>query len=710
MFKSFILLLGAVALPITFSAQTVNDTTALSMNKILDEVVVVARRPYLKQDPDKIVYIIRNDPYAKGMNGIELLGRIPRVSLINDIISVAGKNSVKYIVDGHLLEMPDEAITMKLKNLQADGISKIELLTTPPAKYATGNNVAYISITTRNESLGTRGTAWSRGSFSDKFNYSMGGNMSHTTRKAELSGDASWNDAKGKNDIYQKYSFADNTRISSKSTSFTWHTLGANGLLKYKPDERVSLGTIVNYSSNRMGSIISDKTTDKNSNMISTSNSPSYPDNALTLTGFIDWIIDSKGKMMSVTYNYFDKTSSSLSDVTTLWDNSDKAMLTKDADNQYQIHSAKLDMTLPFQLFKMETGAAYTKISNNTNLIIYNDLNGQLKLDPTQSNNFIYNEKTAAVYLSAEKNFGRSFFGKIALRYEHTNVTGRQKTDDHRHDQSYGYLFPTLNLSQNFTGAGRLSADYSMGIIRPGFGDLNPFRYYTTVQNYFTGNPDLKSVIVHNAGINYSYKGLYTVIYSSWNRNAVGYITRFSSDGMQWTTPENCINTTKTGIYASYNRSIFDWWNINAGGEIFYSQTTSKSTDYHDETDRGYSGKVELNTSWMLNRQKTMIFNIRTSHFFPYKEKMIKYENRTIINCELRYMLLDNRLSLTASVSDPFGWNITKSTVKFKDYDLKSRVNIHSHSIAIRIAYSFGSRKVNNVYRDTKERESHRSN
>ncbi|MDE6682736.1 MAG: TonB-dependent receptor, partial [Muribaculaceae bacterium] len=174
--KSLILLLGAVALPASLFSQEKNDSTssAVEMERDLNEVVVTARRSAVKQQPDRIVYTIKNDPYAIGLNGIELLDKIPRVSVINDQVSVAGKTSVKYIVDGHLLEMTDDAISMKLKNLQANGIEKIELLTTPPAKYAAGNNVAFISITTKNESLGTRGNVWGRGSHSDNFNYMLG--------------------------------------------------------------------------------------------------------------------------------------------------------------------------------------------------------------------------------------------------------------------------------------------------------------------------------------------------------------------------------------------------------------------------------------------------------------------------------------------------------------------------------------------------------
>ncbi|MBR5743983.1 MAG: TonB-dependent receptor, partial [Muribaculaceae bacterium] len=141
------------------------DSIANYWDKVLElnDVVVVARRPVLKQTPDRIVYLTKNDTYATGLNGIEVLDRIPRVTVEGDAVTVAGKSSVRYILDGRILEMSDEAIALQLKNIQASGIEKIEVLTTPPAKYAAGTNVAFISITTRNETLGTKGNVWGRG-------------------------------------------------------------------------------------------------------------------------------------------------------------------------------------------------------------------------------------------------------------------------------------------------------------------------------------------------------------------------------------------------------------------------------------------------------------------------------------------------------------------------------------------------------------------
>lgn len=709
--KFNMLLLGVAALPVSLSAQENNDSISESWVKELElnEVVVVASRPVLKQAPDRIIYLTQNDPYAMGLNGVQLLDRIPRVSVTNDLVSVAGKSSVKYIIDGHLLEMPDDAIALRLKNLQSSGIEKVELLTTPPAKYAATTNVAYISITTRNESHGTRGNVWGNGIVREDFSYLIGGNINHTTRKVEFAADASWQDTKGINDLDRTYTFTDFIRTSKRTNRFTNRTLGANGTFKYKFNNMVSIGGIVNYSMMRLKSNVIDETIDNEVQSFSKNHSPARPNNAVTLTAFGDWAIDSKGKMLSLTYNFFNRHTHSFSEVTTWHDEKEETRLTDTGFNKYRIHSLKVDASLPFSAFRIDAGAAFTGVNNDMELQINNFIEGNWVTNPQQSNSFRYDENTAAAYVSIEKNFSGNFFAKLGLRYEYTDVKGVQQIDNMHHDKSYGYLFPSLNLSWTKPYAGRLSLSYSMGITRPNFGDLNTFRYYTTVSDYFTGNPDLNPSISHNAEINYSFRGIYAVLYNSYNHDAIGNITRFNADGSQYTFPENCLNTNKTGLYASYNRSLFSWWNLNLGGEVFYSMSKSKITDFKEANDHGWSGKLELNTSWMLNRQKTLILNFRFSHYFPWKDRMIHYSSISLIGFDLRYSLLNNRLNMAFAVNDPFGWNITKSKAYYRDYVTDTRNDIHSHAVTFRVSWAFGGNKVNNVYRDTKEKESRRA-
>ncbi len=498
-------------------------------------------------------------------------------------------------------------------------------------------------------------------------------------------------------------------RNSDRTNHFTNRSLGANGLFKYKFNDRLSTGAIVNFSTMRLKSNLLDKTIDNGISYFSHNFSPAKPDNAITLTAFGDWVLDSKGKMLSLTYNFFNRHTHTFSDVSTWQDVNDYSRLTDDGANKYRIHSVKLDAVLPFSAFKMDAGAAYTGINNNTDLQVSDLLDGNWVANTLQSNTFKYDEKTAAVYVSVEKSFANSFFGKLGLRYEHTDVNGMQMIGNTYHEKNYGYLFPSLNLSWNSPNAGRFSISYSMGITRPNFGDLNPFRYYTTVSDWFSGNPDLDPSISHNAEINYSFKGIYAVLYNSYNHNAIGYITRFNADGGQYTLSENCLNTNKMGLYVSYNRSLFSWWDLKLGSEVFYSVAKSKVPDFKEANNHGWSGKLELNTSWMLSRQKNLIFNLRFSHYFPWKDQMIHYSSISLIGCDIRYSLLDNRLNLALAVNDPFGWSITKSKAYYNNYVVNTRNDIHSHAFTFRVSWSFGRNKVSNVYRDSKECESNRS-
>ncbi len=699
----------AAVLPLCLCAAELNDTVPAVAERGVDlgEVIVVANRPVFKSASDRIIYLTNNDPFALGLNGMRLLGRMPRVSVANDEVRVAGKSSVRYIVDGHLLEMSPEAIVSRLKNLQSSDIEKIELLTTPPAKYAAESNAAYISITTRDESLGTRGNLWGSGTFREHFSHQLGGSVSHTTRRIDLSADASWQDSRGINDLERTYAFGDHAVVSDRSNHFANRSFGANGMFRYKFNRALSAGVIVNFNAIRMKSEIRDMTVENGVTSLSENNSPGRPDNALTLTAFGDWTLDGRGKALSLTYNYFNRETRSLSDVATLVGSAESVRLRDEGRNRYRINSVKLDALLPFVWGKMGAGAAYTAISNNSGLKLSTPADGEWVADALQSNNFDYGERTAAVYASAERNFSKTLFCRIGLRYEHTDVSGRQDRGTRR-GKSYGRLFPSVNASCNFPNAGRISLSYSMGITRPGFRELNPFRYYTTVSDYFSGNPDLDPAVTHNAEVNYSFKGVYAVLYTSHMPDGIGYLTRFGADGSRHTLPENCVTTNKSGLYASYDRALFGWWSLKLGGELFHTYAKSRVEDFRDAVDRCWSGKVELNTSWMLNRQKTLILNFRFSHYFPWSDRMTRYSSISLIGCDLRYSLLGRRLNLSLSVNDPFGWNITESRTRYNGYEVKVRNDIHSHAVTFRLSWAFGRDKVKSVYRDTKDRDSSR--
>lgn len=704
------LLFGAALIPASISARENVDSITDFWEKELElnEVVIVAKRPVVKQQEGKLVYLVENDPYVKGLDGVALLDRVPRVSVNNGAVSVAGKGNVRYIIDGILMELDAPAMSMRLQNLRAEDIEKIELLTTPPSRYSAEPNVVYISITTRNETLGTKGSVYGSLNQGDKLREFFSGSVSHTTRKVDMSLDASVSNYYTTNDNDMEYSFLDGSpfRISSSRTKSHLFDAGFNAMFRYKFTTNMNLGVIANYNYENISSNGTNSTDYGSYTSTSQSVTKSRPNNALTVTGFYDWTFGTRGESMQLTYNYFNRHSPTLSDIFTSYSNStDDYGVNEDGKTDYCFHSGKADFKLPYSWAQLEAGVAYTDILNSSdNVLKY------VTAASAESNLFEYSERIAAAYITASRSLGSGFWGKIGLRYEYTWTKGEQKSISQVERDNYGHLFPSVNLSWNKNGIGSFNVNYSMGMGRPNLWELNPFKYYSTTDEFAAGNPALKPTIYKNAEINYyGLGGLYAVLYTSFASDGIGYVRRIDESGTISTMPYNCLSTNKTGLYANYKRTFFDRWEMKAGGEVFRTYSHSDVPDFKIKSMEDWSGKLELSTNVMLNRQKTLIFGAQFTHLFPWKQNLIKYESFQLFNLSLRYSLLNNRLNLQLKANDIFGWNKTRSKEHYADYTIRQTFNAHPAYVMFGISYRFGRDKVNSVWRPSKEDQSGRT-
>ena len=709
---SRVLLLGAAAIPMCLMAQENNDTVSANRELKLNEVVVVAKRPVMKQQDSKLIYLVKNDPYAKGLDGITILNRIPRVSVDNGTVSVAGKGNVRYIVDGILMELSASAMAMRLQNLRAEDIEKIELLTSPPSRYAAEPNVAYISITTRNETLGTKGSIYGSLNYGDRLREYFSGSTSHTTRNWDMSVDASMSNYYATNDNDMEYSFfgSSPSRISSTQTKSHLFDAGFNALFRYKFKPDMNIGVIANYNYESVSNRATNFTEYGEYTSLSQSHTKSSPNNALTLTGFFDWTFGTKGESMQLTYNYFNRHSPTLSDIATTYsNNAGDYGVNEKGKTIYRFHSGKADFKLPYSWAQVESGVAYTDILNSSeNFLVQTSMNGSVM--NRESNIFDYSERITAAYITASRALGAGFWGKVGLRYEYTSTKGTQQSKSQIDRDKYGHLFPSINLSWNKNRIGSFTISYSTGIGRPNLWELNPFKYYSTTDEYAAGNPALKPTIYNNAEINYyGLGGLYAVLYTSFASDAVGYIRRIDDNGIISTLPYNCLSTNKTGLYVNYKRSFFGRWEMKIGGEAFRTYSHSDVPDFKVRSMEDWSGKLEVSSDRMLNRPKTLIFSIQFTNFFPWQQNLIDYDSFQLFNLSLRYSLLDNRVNMQLKANDIFGWNKTRSKEHYADYSIRQTFNAHTAYVLFGISYRFGRDKVNGVWRASKEDQSGRT-
>ncbi len=123
-------------------------TLILEPNHQLKGVEVVAEKPFMEHKLDRTVFNIENSIISSGSNALEVLKKLPGVTVDNnDAIQVRGKSGVLIMMDGRTTYMSTADVATYLKSLDAGQIEKIEVITNPSAKYdASGNAIINIVL------------------------------------------------------------------------------------------------------------------------------------------------------------------------------------------------------------------------------------------------------------------------------------------------------------------------------------------------------------------------------------------------------------------------------------------------------------------------------------------------------------------------------------------------------------------------------------
>lgn len=103
---------------------------------VLGAVEIVAQKPLVKADIDKITYDIEEDPDSKTNNILEMLRKVPMVTVDGDSnIKVNGSSGFKVYVNGRPNNMMSKNPKEVLKSMPASSIKKVEVITNPGPKY-----------------------------------------------------------------------------------------------------------------------------------------------------------------------------------------------------------------------------------------------------------------------------------------------------------------------------------------------------------------------------------------------------------------------------------------------------------------------------------------------------------------------------------------------------------------------------------------------
>lgn len=698
---------------------TINGTVKLDFSiekkneKQIEGVTLTARKKLIERKADRLVFNVSNSVASQGMDAVDALATTPLVKVDDNTgISIVGKSGVAVMINDRILNLSDAELVTYLKSLRSENIEKIEVITAPPAKYEAQGNSGLINIVLKkNQSLG-----WSGSLTSSLQQQTYTGNSNSVTinyQNEKLRSSLKLRQNKNEKHSYENYWIegADGLKSNDNRRDFG-DGLGANLSLDYQLNKKSNLGFIYDFGFGHSNMDIRN-TSNYFQNGIYTNTLLTDAEHRATgrqhtASAYYDLKFGKQDNKLSITGNYFSNTPETTIDFTTTESSGDRFIVKSPSMVDYKIYSGQADLTLPYQFAKTEAGVKFTNFDNNSSIFYQNLMNGQYITDPLKSNEFEYNEKNYAAYISFERSFNEKWSAKAGLRYEYSVVNGNSLTSGQQTENSYGKFFPTAYISYKSNENHTFNLNYSKRINRPGFRAINPYRWYININSYFTGNPFLKPSINHNFELSYVYKGkLSASAYFQRTVEAFGQLATLKGEN-RVSTFENYYNQNSMGISLNYSDTFFKKWEANYSANYSYMNTDVFATDAISRKGNSYDFDFQNNIS--LNQSKTIQLILNYWFRLPSNSGNSYMKFAGNLTSGVKLNLMEKSLQLNVFVSDILKQGKSLGEIYYTTGTHSYNNYYDARRLTISATYTFGNKKVKGMDRNVRFDEKNRAN
>lgn len=681
--------------------------------KQIEGVTLTAKKKLIERKADRLVFNVANSVASQGMDGADALATTPLVKVDENAgVSIAGKSGVAIMINERILNLSSAELVTYLKSLRSENIEKIEVITTPPAKYEAQGNSGLINIVLKkNQNLGWNGsftTGFQQQTYSG---FSSSATLNYQNEKLRSS-------LKLRQSKYQKHSF-ENYRITGTEglkshddrTDFG-DGLGANLSIDYQLNGKSNIGFIYDYGRGHSNMDIENTSdyfqNDNYTNTLSTYAEHRGKSTQQTISAYYDVKFGKQDNKLSITGNYFSNLPKTTIDFTTKESSGNQFVVKSPSVVDYKIYSGQADLILPYQFAKTEAGIKFTNFDNNSSIFYQNLDNGNYITDVLKSNEFEYNEKNYAAYFSLEKSFNEKWSAKAGLRYEYSVVNGNSLTSGQQSESSYGKFFPTAYVSYKSDENNTFSLNYSKRINRPGFRAINPYRWYINVNSYFTGNPFLQPSINHNFEFSHVYKGkLSTTLYFQRTLDGFGQLASLSGES-RTSTFFNFYNQNSLGATLNYSDTFFKRWETNYSADVSYTDMTVFTTDASSK--KGYSYDFDFQNNLSLNNGKTIQLILNYWLRLPSNSGNLRWDFVGNLTTGVKMNLMDKKLQINVIVSDIFKQSRSKGEIFYTTGSHYFNNYYDARRLTVSATYTFGNKKVKGTNRNVNFDEKNRAN
>ncbi len=676
----------------------------------LDEVEIVAERTTVEIKLDKKIYNVGKDLTVSGGTVSDVLDNVPSVSVDGEgNVALRGNDNVRILINGKPSGLVGLNSTDALRQLPAESIQKVEVITSPSARYEAEGTAGILNIILRRSKLqGLNGSVTANvghpdaAGVSGNINYRTGDvNFFSTTsyRYNERLGlwynDVKYNDINTP-DLDEKRDWVNTNKGITTNTGVEWYI-----------NDSASLTTSVVYSDNSSDdrSVNNLVQLDKNTGTTSR-NVRLTPEQGVNET--IQYSVnftknfEKTDHKLTFDFQYEDTTEDSNSIIN--FNDIDTEMVANFED-QTQI-LLQSDYVLPIgerSQFEMGYRGDFRNTTTDFQVDTLNVNTNTFDINENLTNIFNFKQYLTAAYVQFGSKLDK-FSYLLGLRLENTKTTIDQPTTGDFKRKNLTGLFPTVNLNYEISDDESIMLGYNRRLRRPRGFMLNPFPSRSSITNVFQGNPDLDPTYTDRFELGYLNKfskfTLSSALYYAHSTNVMTFVSRKTGEnviinGEKFPViergPVNIATDNRYGFEVNLNYTPSRKWRINTDFNIFKL-----------ERNGSFNGidLVANNLTWFarLTNKLTLPYKIdwqtNMNYRGPSKDSQNDRKGRLTTNLAFSKDLFKEKASLAFNIRDVFNSNIFKNHITAETFTADQEIQFRGGRIFnLSFTYRFNQQK-----------------
>lgn len=587
----------------------------------LKEVSIVAAKPIVKREVDRITYDVQADPESTVLTALDVMRKVPMLSVdAQDNIKLKGSGNYKILINNKESSLVAKNPSDVFRAMPASNIERIEVITTPPAKYDAEGLAGIINIITKkNADQGYNGSINVR----ENSVYGPGTNLNGTVKQGKFGLSAYAGIGKQtnrKNPFTNNQTFtSDNSVLSQNGTNtYGGYFSYASAELSYEIDTLNLLTGSVEFNKGKFKQANNQITSQLNGegalaeyyHLINDGNN-SWQGFDVSLNYQLGFKKD-KNRLLTISYKFDHSPGKQFNDVT-LADEFNYNYPDYQQHNKAgsKVHTFQLDYVHPVKKLNIEAGGKAILRDNFSDFTSENldNTTGVYVNNPSQTNDFTYQQNVYSLYNSYQLKL-KKWTAKVGLRLEHTTIDADFTSVGSGVKQNYNNFIPSVSLQRSFKTSS-INLGYTERIQRPGIWQLNPFVDLSNPKFISTGNPNLQPELNHTFELSYSNfsKGSINVgLNYAFSNNSIQNVSSITTavnstgslDTVTTSTYQNLGSNKNLGVNISANYTLFKKLSFSLNSQL--NQIWLEGT-YNGELykNKGITGNAFTNLGYKLD-------------------------------------------------------------------------------------------------------------